>query len=483
MRKNKRLLIESGFFPSQLLWILIIASEYCKNKQIKELVIQKKQLSIFKNKLIKKEFKNIKIVLVEDLLPFYLKKNFFLYLLLLPKSILLSFFWNKKNLQLLDWYDYQFFHSITDTYLSLSKDGTIKPNYLVLLKSIYLNLKKEKIAEYLSSQNISAVITSHNVYTVKTFNSVFRKKKIPVFCQAVSNIYRQPEKKDESWNILHNRKLRKKLLKNTSYSVAHEYWTSKFLGKGDYFDSNLAYKKQKFNRNIKNIVMLHIIRDSPYLALDKSRIFINYIDWIDHTIKIISKSKEKWFFKIHPNSKNWGENPKVLLYKLIKNNKAKNITILNNGNLKLMKNLHKVVTYSGSASYEAISLGIKPVIISNNSICHYDKSTVLKPKNLKEYEKILLSRNYQKFKTSKEQIKLAKKFIYINEKVMSLTKDLNSIPIYRSEKKRKELDYIMVNKSLKKNLLFLKKLGYYISKGLSHPLSRKGLDLLNKDLR
>ena len=41
----------------------------------------------------------------------------------------------------------------------------------------------------------------------------------------------------------------------------------------------------------------------------------------------------------------------------------------------------------------------------------------------------------------------------------------------------------MVNKSLKKNLLFLKKLGYYISKGLSHTLSRKGLDLLNKDLR
>jgi len=478
MRKNKRLLIENGFFPSQLLWILIIASEYCKNKQIKELVIQRKQLSIFKNKLIKKEFKNIKIVSVEDLLPFYLKRNFFLYLLLLPKSILLSFFWNKKNSQLLDWYDYQFFHSIIDTYQSLSKDGTIKPNYLVLLKSVYLNLKKEKIAEHLSSQNISAVITSHNVYTVKTFNSVFRKKKIPVFCQAVSNIYRQPEKKDESWNILHNRKLRKKLLKKISYSVAHEYWTNKFLGKGDYFDSNLAYKKQKFNRNIKIIVMLHIIRDSPYLALDKSRIFINYVDWIDHTIKIISKSKEKWYFKIHPNSKNWGENPKVLLYKLIKNNKAKNITILDNGNLKLMKNLNKVVTFSGSASYEAISLGIKPVIISNNSICHYDKSTILKPKNLKEYEKILLSRNYKKFKTSKEQIKLAKKFIYINEKIMTLTKDLNSLPIYRSEKKKKAVDYVMVNKSLKKNLPFLKKLGHLISKGLTHTLSRKGLELI-----
>ena len=67
MKKNKRLLIESAFFPAQLLWILIIASEYYKNKKIKELVIQKNQLSIFKNKLIKKEFKNIKIVLIENL--------------------------------------------------------------------------------------------------------------------------------------------------------------------------------------------------------------------------------------------------------------------------------------------------------------------------------------------------------------------------------------------------------------------------------
>lgn len=478
MKKNKRLLIESGFFPSQLLWILIIASEYCSHKQIKEFVIQRKQLSIFKNKLIKRELKNIKLILVEDLLPFYLKQNFFLYLLLLPKSILLSFFWNKKNLQFLDWYDYQFYHSIIDTYQSLSKDGTIKPNYFVLLKSVYLNLKKEKIAEYLSSKNISAVITSHNVYTVKTFNSVFRKKKIPVFCQAVSNLYKQPEKKDENWNILHNKKLREKLLKKISYSVAQEYWTNKFLGKGDYYDSNLAYKKQKFNRNIKNIVMLHIIRDSPYLALDKSRIFINYIDWINHTIKIISKSKEKWYFKVHPNSKSWGEDPKVLLNKLIKNNKAKNITILDNGNLKLMRNLSKVVTFSGSVTYEAISLGIKPVIISNNSICYYDKSTILKPKSLNEYEKILLSKDCMKFKTSKEQIKTAKKFIYINEKVMTLTKDLNSIPIYRTEKKKKTLDYVMVNKSLKKNLPFLKKLGYLISQGLTHTLSKKGLKLI-----
>ena len=439
MKRDNKIFIEEGFFESQLLWILIIFLEYCRKKNIKEIVFEKKYELIFKNKIIKKELEGFKVIFLDDQLPFYLKNKICLYLTLLPKSFLLTLFFKKEKIIQKKWYDYQLYHSILDTALSLSKDGVITPKYWIILKSIYLNLKKIEIAKFLLKQNISTVVSSHNVYFVKSFNSIFRERNIPVYCQSDSNLYRQPKKKDESWNILHNRKLRKKLLKNISYSVAHEYWVRKFLGKGDYFDSNLAYKKKIFDNGVKNVVMLHVFRDSPYLALDKTRIFINYIDWIDHTIKIISKSKEKWFFKIHPNSKNWGENPKVLLYKLIKNNKAKNITISDNGNLKLMKNLQKVVTYSGSASYEAISLGIKPVIISNNSICHYDKSTVLKPKNLKEYEKILLSRNYQKFKTSKEQIKLAKKFIYINEKVMPLTKDLNTLPIYRSEKKKERI--------------------------------------------
>ena len=60
---------------------------------------------------------------------------------------------------------------------------------------------------------------------------------------------------------------------------------------------------------------------------------------------------------------------------------------------------------------------------------------------------------------------------------MTLTKDLNSLPIYRAEKKI--IDYYMVNKSLKKNLPFLKKLGYLISRGLTHTLSKKGLKLIN----
>ena len=73
---------------------------------------------------------------------------------------------------------------------------------------------------------------------------------------------------------------------------------------------------------------------------------------------------------------------------------------------------------------------------------------------------------------------IAKKFIYFNEKIMTLRKDINSVPIYRAEQSKKKKDYFMLNKNLTKNLIFLKKLGILISKGLTHTLSKKGLKLI-----
>ena len=479
INKKKRLLIESGFYPSQLLWILIIASSYCKKKNIKEIIIDKKQSQIIKENILKEELKKFKIIYTDDLLPFYLKKNLFLYLILLPKSLLMSLTWNIKNPNFLNWYDYQFYHSIIDTYQSLSKDGTIKPKFFTLLKSIYLNLKKEKIAKYLSKKNISAVITSHNVYTVKTFNSVFRKKKIPIFCQAVWGLFRLPYGKDDNWNNFFNFKLRKIILNNLNVNNVNKYWKDKISGKGDYFDSNISFRKKNKDKKIKNLVMLHIFRDSPFINLDKKRIFLNYIDWIDETIKIIKNVREEWYFKIHPNSKSWGENPMIILNKLLKKNEAKNIFILKKGNIRLMKNLKRVVTYSGSVTEEAISLGIKPIVISDTAIYNFDKKSVLKPKNLIEYKK-MLSYDYSKIlKSNTKQKLLAKKFIYCNEKIMTLRKDLNSIFLYRSEKFKKKIDYMRVKKDLKKNRKYLKKLGILLASGLTHTLSKEGLKITN----
>ena len=96
------------------------------------------------------------------------------------------------------------------------------------------------------------------------------------------------------------------------------YWKKKSLGKGDYYDSNLSFKKKKINDKVENIVMLHIFRDSPFIHLDRKRIFLNYIEWIDKTIKILKKSKNDWYFKIHPNSKKMGRKSDNSLKKIDK---------------------------------------------------------------------------------------------------------------------------------------------------------------------
>ena len=62
MKRDNKIFIEEGFFESQLLWILIIFLEYCRKKNIKEIVFEKKYELIFKNKIIKKELEGFKVI-------------------------------------------------------------------------------------------------------------------------------------------------------------------------------------------------------------------------------------------------------------------------------------------------------------------------------------------------------------------------------------------------------------------------------------
>ena len=81
-----------------------------------------------------------------------------------------------------------------------------------------------------------------------------------------------------------------------------------------------------------------------------------------------------------------------------------------------MKNLKKIVTFSGSVTEEAISLGIKPIIISNTPIYIYDKSIVFKPRSLNEYAKMLNSKDYEKFESTENQKKIAKNLFIVMKK-------------------------------------------------------------------
>ena len=144
-----------------------------------------------------------------------------------------------------------------------------------------------------------------------------------------------------------------------------------------------------------------------------------------------------------------------------------------------MKNLKKIVTYSGSVSYEAVSIGLKPIIISSNALYKYNNDFVHKPKDLDVYRQLILSNNYKIFKVKKSSAQQAKKMIFLNERIMTLKKNLKSISVYRTEKHKKILDYKLVNESIKSNIGFLKDLGLLLSKGLTHTVSKEGIKFIN----
>ena len=82
--------------------------------------------------------------------------------------------------------------------------------------------------------------------------------------------------------------------------------------------------------------------------------------------------------------------------------------------------------------------GLKSIIISDVTLSAISKKLVLKPKNLKEYEKLILNNNkLKKFKKTKKENIFAKKILFITERTLSFQKQLNLRLIYRNDKNSK----------------------------------------------
>ena len=136
----------------------------------------------------------------------------------------------------------------------------------------------------------------------------------------------------------------------------------------------------------KNVIFLHVFKDSPYSCIDKKRIFGDYFDWFVSTLRIIGESNEEWQIRIHPSSKKWGEDPKKIINytkKFFFDGKfPKNIEFINQklSNLKSFKSAKRVVTFSGHAHIEAACFGIRPIIISRTTLSDYNKDLTIYPK-------------------------------------------------------------------------------------------------------
>lgn len=484
MKNDRAVFIGGGFINQQYPWLIPIVDEYCKNKKINHVIFEKlPSKEIFQNNYYKNILKNYKISSLEDSLPFFLKNKLFRFLLVSPLAFFYTFFIKReKILKKNDWTKIQFRHAVWDTASNISKNSKefINPTFRNKLYSSIKNFETKIVSKYLIKKNLTAVFLNHSVYFYRTLLSEFRKEKnIETFIQANFTIFRQHKLQDNNESILKNSYL-DTLNKKLSNKDIQNYWKKRVKGGSVYSLANDASKINIKNKIKvpKNILMLHIFKDSPFSIIDKKRIFNDYVDWLKYTLKIISKTDEIWGIKFHPSAQRWGENSQKIFNEFISeifNSKIPNNFFLINkefSNYEIFQKSKRIVTFWGTCHLESAAFGLKPIVIREVQLSAFDSSSVIKPKNLNEYRQKLLTKNFNQFRLNKTQIKNARFLIFIREKVLNFITDIDQHWIMRGDKHSYvNKNFLKTIKSINKYRRFLKQNGLLLSSNFSHTLS------------
>lgn len=476
---KKSIYLGGALNNSQYLFTLPIVVGYCNSNNIKKIILEKNlPLKIKNNKIIKGIIKDFEIECLE-----FNKKNKFskvVNVIILQFFTIIYYFYKiiffKPNKNFLE---NQCLHAIWDTSLRMMGDNQIKPNFLQILISIIKVLIARNHSKNIISKKCYAAFMGHSVYTHKVIISELINAKVKVYCQVLYSYYKKnfTENFTENfWGTASFNEL-KKINKNIK---VEKYFKKKIIGKGNYEDSNLATIKKKTNKRKldlpKNVVFLHIFRDSPFGIVDNNRIFKDYFEWIRFTIKIINKSEEKWLFKIHPSVDRWGENSEKILKNLLNKygSKNKNIIIDKNtfSNFDIFKNSKRIVTFNGSSHMESIACGLKPIIISDSTMSNLDKKLFYKPRNLNDYENLLTKKFKFKINSKRKKL-LAKKVIYLIENFKSFGKDLKVSQTYPNDSKKKiDEEFLIISNNLNKNLKYFNFLGERLANGDEYTYSK-----------
>ena len=131
-------------------------------------------------------------------------------------------------------------------------------------------------------------------------------------------------------------------------------------------------------------------------------------------------------------------------------------------NLRLISSAKKIITFHGTAHVESICLGKKPIVIQRSPIRKISKNVYIKPSNLKQYKKYLLSKDPKQFLVSKKETQIGKTFLYIRENIHSLTHRVKRIEYYRKDPKK--LGIRSFN-SVKKTMKQKNNLNFFINQG------------------
>lgn len=239
---------------------------------------------------------------------------------------------------------------------------------------------------------VKICLMGHNVYGWRVFNAVSKRLGSKIILYANWDFHEFSFKIDNAWWDVKTDHLN---IKNHNED-SENYFKKRLKGEGVYDDSNEMIKlagETKIDLP-KNVIFLHIFKDSPFNVLDEKRLFKDYFEWIEVTVKIILKSKEKWAIRTHPSADRWGEdNEKILKIILDKYDNPKNIVVEHpkmRTAFEIFNSKSRIVTFNGTIHIEALSFGKTPIVISECMGSRYAPKHVIKPACLKDYSDYLL---------------------------------------------------------------------------------------------
>lgn len=477
--KKKIVFLGGGYRKHQVIYMLPILEGYCQRHKIGGILIEHKKIHDLKKR-------NSNIIFLDDVLSNYKVRYYFLLIYNIFNLIInFSFLSPKRILKINNWYKYQLAKSLWDFSIKNNNVHLERPELKSYFKSIYYSARTLAISNIILDKfNLHTAFMHHLVYFTRPFTALFREKNIKIISKSLGVLRLQKKNFDQVSNSL-SKMIYKKSNNFISRKKINDYWKNFYLKKkSNYFDAKNSSKIKTKLKAEKNIIYLHVFRDSPFISIDRKKIFLDYFHWFVNTLNIIKNSKEKWQVRIHPSAKNWGEDTfKILQYiamKYFDGSLPKNIKIINNqiSNIDQLKNAKKVVTFSGHVHLEAACFGIKPIIISQTTLSDYSSKFFFKPKSYNEYKKLLLTKSdNKKFRLNKSYSDRSKRILYLLHNAVNFNKDLNDKVLFfhSTPKDTFEKIYNVVNKRLNKNYSYLFRLGYLIGKDLDQSLNLKYL--------
>lgn len=472
--------IGGAFMDSQLLYIIPFAHGYARQKKIRKLVFEKKIPDrVRKSPHISEILREY--IVVEKCRSEGIKRYIEICFAVLFQGVsALKLALRSTRTGLLEkdvsWYELQLRHAVWDQTLQGVDDGMIQLPLIRRFVSALRVLKAVKKALALhSNEGVRAAVLGHTVYAGRGLLAVFRLKEIDVIAHSATIIHRTSLNADighltmpySDWMSFYEM---------VDPADVAENWKKRAIGISNYSDAENASigRRSLSSTTPKNVIFLHIFRDSPFNHIDKNRIFSDYVQWVLETFKVLLKSNERWLIKLHPSAGRWGEDQVVWLKaigKILFSDKwPENIEIdeIGYSNIELLQNAKRIVTYRGTVHLEAACFGIKPIIISEASLSSFNENLVHKPISLEDYERLLLvPENSRQFCLSEVEKNYAKTLLFIREELLSFGKDIDDFHVYRSDSPllhAQHFDAVLNGASA--NSIILKKIGANIANGV-----------------